>query len=61
MLDSKVVKKILQTFTERFTCAVVLIKETKGTKIVSIDELQSSLVVHEKKLKVVKMLNKHIR
>nr|KYP54646.1 hypothetical protein KK1_000841 [Cajanus cajan] len=47
MLDLKVVEKILRTLMERFTYVMVLIKESKDTKTMSIDELQSSLVVHE--------------
>lgn len=46
-------KKILQTFTARFTCIVVSIEELKDTGTMSIDKLQSSLVVHEQKFKMV--------
>ncbi|KAL2505480.1 Uncharacterized protein Adt_21101 [Abeliophyllum distichum] len=49
MPDSKVVEKILGTLTERFTYVVVSIEESKDTDTFSIDELQSSLVVHEQK------------
>ncbi|PNX70814.1 retrovirus-related Pol polyprotein from transposon TNT 1-94 [Trifolium pratense] len=51
MSDSKVVQKILRTLTEKFTCVVVSIEESKDTEEMSIDELQSSLVVHEQKFK----------
>lgn len=51
MPDSKVVQKILRTLTERFTYVVISIEESKDTESISIDELQSSLVVHEHKFK----------
>lgn len=47
MLDSRIVEKILRTLTERFTYVVVSIEESKDIDNMSIDELQSSLVVHE--------------
>ncbi|XP_047316797.1 uncharacterized protein LOC124920363 [Impatiens glandulifera] len=49
MLDYKIVEKILRTLTKQFTCVVVFIKESKDTDNISIDELQSSLVMHEQK------------
>ena len=49
MPDKKIVEKILLTLTEKFTYVVVSIEESKDTDNVSIDELQSSLVVHEQK------------
>ena len=51
MPDSKVVQKILRTLTDRFTYVVVSIEESKDTESLSIDELQSSLVIHEQKFK----------
>ncbi|RDX70958.1 hypothetical protein CR513_49745, partial [Mucuna pruriens] len=51
MLDSKVVEKILRTLTARFTYVVVSIEESQDTEAMSIDELQSSLVIHEQKFK----------
>ncbi|XP_024172399.1 uncharacterized protein LOC112178493 [Rosa chinensis] len=51
MPDSKVVQKILRTLKERFTYVVVSIEESKNTESLSIDELQSSLVVHKQKFK----------
>ena len=54
MPDSKIVEKILRTLTTRFTYIVVSIEESQDTKVMSIDELQSSLVVHEQKFKRVK-------
>lgn len=47
MSDSKVVQKILRTLTDVFTYVVVSIEESNDTEKESIDELQSSLVVHE--------------
>lgn len=46
---SKVVEKVLKTLSARFTYVVVSIEESKDTDSISIDELQSSLVVHEQK------------
>ncbi|KAK7348465.1 hypothetical protein VNO80_23023 [Phaseolus coccineus] len=51
MPDSKVVQKILRTLTDRFTYVVVSIEESKDTELLLIDELQSSLVIHEQKFK----------
>lgn len=51
MPDTKIVEKILQTLTERFTYGFVSIEESKDTRSMTIDELQSSLSVHEKKFK----------
>ena len=51
MPDTKVVEKVLRTLTERFTYVVVSIEESKDVSTMTIDELQSSLVVHEAKFK----------
>jgi len=51
MTDSKIVEKILRTLTDKFTYVVVSIEESKDTERMTIDELQSSLSVHEKKFK----------
>ncbi|KAG7547302.1 Reverse transcriptase RNA-dependent DNA polymerase [Arabidopsis suecica] len=51
MSDSKVVEKILRTLSEKFTYVVVSIEESKDIESISLDELQSSLVVHEQKFK----------
>lgn len=51
MPDSKIVEKILQTLTDKFMYVVVSIEESKDTRSMTIDELQSSLSVHEKKFK----------
>ena len=49
MPDKKTVEKILRTLTEKFTYVVLSIQESKDTDNMSIDELQSSLLVHEQK------------
>ena len=51
MSDKKIVEKIMRTLTEKFTSVVVFIEESKDTNNMSIDELQSSLVVHEQKFR----------
>ena len=51
MPDSKIVEKILRTLTDKFTYVVVSIEESKDTRDMSIDKLQSSLSVHEQKFK----------
>jgi len=51
MHDSKIVEKIPQTLTARLTYIVVSIEESQDTEAMSIDELQSFLVVHEQKFK----------
>ena len=51
MPDSKIVEKILRTLTDQFTYVVISIEESKDTRSMSIDELQSSLAVHEQKFK----------
>ncbi|CAM8920257.1 unnamed protein product [Rhodiola kirilowii] len=49
MQDVKIVEKILRTLTERFNFIVCSIEEFKN--IDSIDELQSTLLVHESKVR----------
>ncbi|XP_012084119.1 uncharacterized protein LOC105643278 [Jatropha curcas] len=51
MPDKKIVEKILRTLTEKFTYVVVSIEESKDTNTMSIDELQSLLVVREQKFR----------
>lgn len=45
------VEKILRTLNEKFMYVVVSIKESKDIESISLDELQSSLAVHEQKFK----------
>lgn len=51
MSNTKVVEKILRTLSERFMYVVVSIEESKDIDCISLDELQSSLAVHEQKFK----------
>lgn len=44
-----IVEKILKTLIEKYNYVVVSIEESKNIDILTIDELQSSLVVHEQK------------
>lgn len=48
--DVTIVEKILRTLTEKFNYVVVSIEESKDIDALTIDELQSSLIVHEQKL-----------
>ena len=50
MPDAKVVEKILRTLLEKFTYIVCAIEESKDIKEMTVDELQSSLLVHEQNL-----------
>lgn len=49
MRDVTIVEKILRTLTEKFNYVVVSIEESKDIDNITIDELQSSLLVHEQK------------
>ncbi|KAG6383222.1 hypothetical protein SASPL_157029 [Salvia splendens] len=49
MSESTIVEKILRTLTEKFNYIVVSIEESKDIDSLTIDELQSSLIVHEQK------------
>lgn len=51
MQDVKIVKKILRTLTERFNYIVCSIEKSKDIDSLSVDELQSSLLVHEQKFR----------
>lgn len=50
MPGSKVVENILRTLVEKFTYVVCAIKESNDIKDLSVNGLQSSLLVHEQKL-----------
>jgi len=50
MPDSKVVEKILRTLVEKFTYVVCAIEESNNIKELTVDGLQSSLMVHEQNL-----------
>nr|GEV46500.1 putative RNA-directed DNA polymerase [Tanacetum cinerariifolium] len=47
----KIVEKILRTLTEKYIYVVVSIEESKDIDQMSIEELQSTLIVHEQKFK----------
>ena len=49
MQDVKVVEKILRSLTENFNYIVCSIEESKDIDALTVDELQSSLIVHEQK------------
>ncbi|RDX67394.1 hypothetical protein CR513_53736, partial [Mucuna pruriens] len=48
MKEATIMEKILKTLTRKFNYVVVSIKESNDIHKLTIDELQSSLVVHEK-------------
>lgn len=47
MEDIKIVEKILRSLTEKWNYVVCSIEESKDTSNLSVDALQSSLLVHE--------------
>ncbi|GAA0154574.1 hypothetical protein LIER_12516 [Lithospermum erythrorhizon] len=49
MTDTKIVEKILRTLTSKFTYVCVSIEESTDIENLSVDELQSTLSMHEKK------------
>ncbi|XP_028067420.1 uncharacterized protein LOC114270171 [Camellia sinensis] len=49
MVDVTIVEKILRSLTDKFNYIVCSIEESKDIDQLSIDELQSSLIVHEQK------------
>ncbi|RVW88219.1 Retrovirus-related Pol polyprotein from transposon TNT 1-94 [Vitis vinifera] len=49
MLEVTIVEKILRFLTDNFNYIVCSIEESKDTDTLTIDELQSSLIVHEQK------------
>ncbi|KAJ8775178.1 hypothetical protein K2173_020182 [Erythroxylum novogranatense] len=51
MPDVKIVEKILHTLTENFNYIVCSIEESKDIDSLSVDTLQSSLLVHEQKMR----------
>ena len=50
MQDIKIVEKILRTLSEKFTYIVCSIEESKDIDSLTVDALQSSLLVHEQKI-----------
>nr|GEW91104.1 copia-type polyprotein [Tanacetum cinerariifolium] len=53
MDDVKIVEKILRTLIDKYLYVVVSIEESKNVDEMSIEELQSTLIVHEQKFKKV--------
>ncbi|KAJ0532224.1 putative RNA-directed DNA polymerase [Helianthus annuus] len=51
MPDVKIVEKILRTLTEKYIFVVVSIEESRDVEKMTIDELHSTLLVHEQKFK----------
>ena len=51
MNDVKIVEKILRSLTENFNFVVCSIEESKDIDLLTVDELQSSLLVHEQKVR----------
>ncbi|XP_038695449.1 uncharacterized protein LOC119992727 [Tripterygium wilfordii] len=49
MRDVTIVEKILRSLTDKFNYIVCSIEESKDVDALTIDELQSSLIVHEQK------------
>lgn len=49
--DTQIVEKILRTLTERFNYIVVSIEKANDIDCLTVDELQSTLVVHEQKFR----------
>ncbi|XP_076915955.1 uncharacterized protein LOC143575462 [Bidens hawaiensis] len=60
MTDVKIVEKILRTLTEKYMYMVVSIEESKNIEEMTVDELQSTLVVHERKFKKVEKEDEHM-
>ena len=50
MADVTIIEKILRSMTTKFNYVICSIKESKDIDSMSIDELQSSLLVHEQKM-----------
>ena len=50
MADVTIIEKILRSMTTKFNYVICSIEESKDTNSMSIDELQSSLLVHEQKM-----------
>lgn len=59
MKDEKIVEKILRTLTERFNFVVCSIEESKDTGKLTVDELQSSLLLHEQKFQKTSTNDEH--
>ncbi|KAJ9538614.1 hypothetical protein OSB04_031347 [Centaurea solstitialis] len=51
MRESQIIEKISRTLTKRFNYIMVSIEESKDINRMTVDELQSSLIVHEQKFR----------
>jgi hypothetical protein len=51
MKDVTILEKILRTLTEKFNYIVCSIEDSNDTDQLTVDELQSSLIVHEQNFK----------
>ncbi|KAL4581072.1 hypothetical protein LXL04_017280 [Taraxacum kok-saghyz] len=51
MSDVKIVEKVLRTMTESFNFVVCTIEESKDIDTMTVDELQSSLLIHQQKIR----------
>ncbi|MFS7989867.1 putative RNA-directed DNA polymerase [Helianthus anomalus] len=51
MPDVKIVEKVLRTMTESYNFVVCTIEESKDLDTMTVDELQSSLLIHEQKIR----------
>jgi hypothetical protein len=49
MRDVTIMEKLLRSLTDKFNYIICSIKESKDIDVLLIDELQSSLIVHEQK------------
>lgn len=50
MEEVTIVEKILRTMTAKFNFVVCSIEESHNIDVLSVDELQSSLLIHEQKI-----------
>ncbi|GJZ06778.1 retrovirus-related pol polyprotein from transposon TNT 1-94 [Tanacetum coccineum] len=51
MSDVKIVEKVIRTMTESFNFVVCTIEESRDLDSMTVDELQSSLLIHEQKIR----------
>ncbi|GKA89060.1 hypothetical protein Tco_0810872 [Tanacetum coccineum] len=51
MSDVKIVEKVLRTMTKSFNFVVCTIEESRDLDSITVDELQSSLLIHEQKIR----------
>ena len=59
MTDTTIVEKILCSLTPKFDYVVCSIEESNDINDLSLDELQSSLLVHEQKINKKSTMEKH--